>query len=72
MDSSIDETKINLKLTPTPYTNKQDYIGGNNDKTRYSQTRESEDSRSYTDVCARNIDEEHKMRKITITLTLHL
>ena len=60
MDSSIDETKINLELTPPPNTNKQDYAGGTNDKTRDSQTRESEDSRSDTDGCARNLDEEHK------------
>ena len=58
MDSSIDETKINLELTPSPNTNKQDYVGGTNDKTRYSQTRESKDSLSDTDGCARNIDEE--------------
>ena len=60
MDSSIDETKLNLKLTPLPYTNKQDYVGGTNDKTRDSQTRESEDYQSDTDGCARKIDEEHK------------
>ena len=47
MDISIDETKINLKLTPPPYTNNQDYVGVTNDKTR-----ESEDSRSDTDGCA--------------------
>ena len=60
MGSSIDETKINVELTPPPNTNKQDYAGGTNDKTRDSQTRESGDSWSDTDVCARNIDEEHK------------
>ena len=32
--SSIDGRKIPLKLTPPPYTNKQDYKGGINDKTR--------------------------------------
>ena len=60
MGSSIDETKINLQLTPPPNTNKQDYVGGTNDKTRDSQTRESGDSRSETDGCARNFSEEHK------------
>ena len=60
MDISIDETKINLKLTPPPYTNDKDYVGGTNDKTRDSQTREYEDSRSDTEGCSINIDEEHK------------
>ena len=60
MDISIDETKINLELTLPPNTNKQDYVGVTNDKTRDSQTRESEDSRSDTDGCSINIDEEHK------------
>ena len=52
--------KINLKLTPPPYINNQDYVGGKNYKTSDYHTRESEDSRSDTDGCARNIDEEHK------------
>ena len=60
VDSSIDKTKINVELTPPPNTNKQDYAGGANDKTRDSQTHESEDYWSDTDGCARNIDEEHK------------
>ena len=60
VDSSIDETKINLKLTSLPYTNKQDYVGGTNDKTRDSQTRNSEDFLSDTDGCARNLDGKHK------------
>ena len=47
-------------MTPPPYTNKQDYKGGTNDKTRYSHTRETGDSPSDTDSCARNLDEEHK------------
>ena len=55
MDSSIDETKPNIKLTPPPYKNKQDYVGGTTDKTH-----ESDDSPSDTDGCARNIDDEHK------------
>ena len=54
VDSSIDETKPNLKLTP-PYKNKQDYVGGTNYKTR-----EYNDSPSDTDGCARNLDDEHK------------
>ena len=45
MDSSIDETKPNLKIPP-PYKNNQDYVGGTNDKTR-----ESNDSTSDTDGC---------------------
>ena len=58
--SSIDETKIHVELTPPTNTNKQDYSGGTNDKTRDSQTRETGDSRSETDSCTRNIDKEHK------------
>ena len=60
VSSSIDETKIHVELTPHPNTNIQDYADGTNDKTRDSQTRESGDSRSETDGCARNLDEEHK------------
>ena len=30
VDSIIDETKINLTLTPPLYTNKHEYIGGTN------------------------------------------
>ena len=52
--------KINVELTPPPNTNNQDYVSVTNDKTRDSQTREYEDSRSDTDGCARNLDEEHK------------
>ena len=70
--SIIDETKINVKLTPPPNTDTQDYTGGTNDKTHDSQTCESGDSRSDTDVCARNIYEEHRNEKMTIALTLHL
>ena len=60
MGSSIDETKINVELTPPPNTNEQDYAGGNNDKTHYSQTREYGDSWSDTDGCTINIYKEHK------------
>ena len=68
MVSSIDETKINVELTPPPNTNKQDYTGGTNVKTRDYQTRESDDSRtrktgdsrSEIDSFAINIDKEHK------------
>ena len=63
MDSSIDETKPNLKLTPPPYTNNHEYVGGTNEKTRASQTREFDDSPSDTDGCTRNIDDEHKNEK---------
>ena len=60
VDISIDETKPNLKLTPPPYTNKHEYVGGTNEKTRDSHTREYDDSPSDTDGCARNLDDEHK------------
>ena len=60
VDSSIYETKINLKLTPAPYTNKHEYIGGTNEKTGDSQTRESEDPPSDNYGCARNLDYEHR------------
>ena len=72
MGSSIDETKIHVELTPPPNTNNQDYAGGTNYNTRDPQTRESGGSRIETDGCARNIYEEHKMRKMTIPFTLHL
>ena len=60
VDSSIDETKLNLKLTPPLYANKQEYVGITNEKTHGAQTRESDDSPSDTDGCARNLDDEHK------------
>ena len=63
MDSSIDEIKINLKLTPLPYTNKHEYVVGTNEKTRDSHPRESEDYPSDTDGSARNLDDEHKNEK---------
>ena len=48
--------KINIiKQTPPPYKNKQNYVGGTNDKTR-----ESYDSTSDTDGCARYLDDENK------------
>ena len=34
VDISIDETKPNLKLTPPPFKNKHDSVGGTGDKTR--------------------------------------
>ena len=40
------------KKTPPSYKNKQDYDGVTNDKTR-----ESDDSPSNTDGCARNLDD---------------
>ena len=58
--SSIDGTKISSILTPPPYTNKQYYKGGTNDKTRDSHTLETSDSPSDTDSCSRNLNEEHK------------
>ena len=60
MGSSIDGTKIPVELTPPPNKNNQDYKGGTNDKTRDSLTRETSDSPSDTDSCARNLDKEHK------------
>ena len=42
------------KLTPPLYKNKQDYVGGNNYKTR-----EFDYYPSDTDGFARNIDDEH-------------
>ena len=60
MGSSIDGTKHPIELTPPPNTNNQDYKGGTNDNTRDSLTRETGDSLSDTDSCARNLDEEHK------------
>ena len=42
--SSMDGTKIPVKLTPPPYTNNQDYKCGTNYKTRDSHTRETSDS----------------------------
>ena len=60
VDRSIDETELNLKLTPPPYTNKHEYVGGANEKTRDSQTCESDDSPIDTYGCAINIDDEHK------------
>ena len=46
MGSSIDGKKIHVELTPPPNTNKQDYEGGTNYKTRDSLTRETSDSES--------------------------
>ena len=48
MDSIIDERKS--KKTPAQFKNKQDYIGGTNEKTT-----ESDDSPSDTDGCTRNL-----------------
>ena len=60
MGSSIEGTKIPSILTPPPYKNKKDYRGGTNDKTRDSHTRETSNSPSDNDSCARNLDEYHK------------
>ena len=54
VDSSIDEKKHNKKKPP-PYKNKQDFVGGTNDKTR-----EYDDYPSDTDGCEINLDDEHK------------
>ena len=66
MNNNIDEKNI-IKKTPPPYKNKQDYVGGTNDKTR-----ESDDSPGDTNGCARNLDYEHETKKIMNTLNLHL
>ena len=63
MGNVIEGTKIPSILNPPPYANKKDYKGGTNDKTRDSHTRETSDSPSDTDICARNLDEEHKNRE---------
>ena len=47
-------------MTPPLYKNKKDYKGRTNDKTSDSRTRETSDSRSDNDSCARNLDEVHK------------
>ena len=60
MGSSIDGTKMHVELPPPPNTNKQDYAGGTNDKTRNSLIRGTSVSPSDTDSCARNLDEKHK------------
>ena len=56
MGGSIDGKKIPSILTPPTYTNKKDDKGSKNDKTRDSHTRETSDSTSNTDSCARNLD----------------
>ena len=60
MNSSIDETKPNLKITPPLNTNKHEYVGGTNEKTHDYQTCESDDFPSDTDSCAIHLDDEHK------------
>ena len=47
-------------------------MGGTNDKTHDSHTRETSDSPSDNGSCARNLYEEHKMKNMKYTLTLHL
>ena len=59
LGSSIDE-KNSINIAQPTYTNKQDYASGTNEKTRDSLTRETGNSPSDTDSCARNLDEEHK------------
>ena len=60
LGSSIEGKKLSSILTPPPYKNKKDYKGGTNDKSRDSHTRETSDSPSNNDSCARNLDKEHK------------
>ena len=52
-----------LILTPPPYTNKKDYKGGTDDKTRDYHTRGTSDYPSGTDICERNLDGEHKNKE---------
>ena len=54
-NSIPDEEKHNRKITPPPFKNKEDSIGGTNEKTR-----ESEDSPSETNGCARNLGKKYK------------
>ena len=58
--SSIYGTKIPSILTPPPYKNKKECKVGTHDKTRDSHTRETSDSISDPNSCARNLDEEYK------------
>ena len=55
--SSTEGTKIPSILTPPPYKNEKDYKGGTNYNTRDSHTRETNDSLSDNDSCARKLDE---------------
>ena len=50
-------------MTPHLYTNKKEYKGGTNDKTRDSHTLETSDSPSYCDIFAWNLDEKHKNKE---------
>ena len=59
--------KYIFKKTPPPYKNMQDYVRSTTYKTR-----ESDDSPSGTDGCAINMYDEHKRKKMTNTLNLHL
>ena len=58
--SRIEGTEIPSILTLPPYTNKKDYKGVTNYKTRDSHTRETSVSWSDNDSCARNLDEENR------------
>ena len=66
MDGIIDEKNI-IKKTPPPCKNQQDYVGVTNDKTC-----ESDGYPSDTGGCARNLDDGHKMKKMTNTLHLYM
>ena len=57
LGGSIEGTKIPSILNPPPYKNKKDYKGGTHDRTRDSHTRETSESQSDNDTCARNLDE---------------
>ena len=54
-DSITDGKKHNPKKRPPLFKNKEDYIGGTNEKTC-----ETDDSQSETGGCERNLGEEHK------------
>ena len=67
---SVSVTPNPSVLTPIPYKNNQDYIGGTNDKTNDSHTCETGFSRSDDDSLARNLDAENKIQRMKNTLTI--
>ena len=59
-NTSVCVTTHRSGLTPPPYNNNQDYKGGTHDKTIYSHTSDSDDSRNDDASVKRNIYEENK------------
>ena len=73
MDSSIDETKLNLKLIPPQYTNKQEYVGGTNEKTHVILRGMNLKIFEVILMAVQKIFMMNtKMKKMTISLTIHL